>query len=187
MKFGGDSWGNADKVLTDVKKVQEDNERREREAQERREAEERSLKEKKEEEARAEQKRIEAALQKRIAKRRTLIISLIVILVVISIPVLSLRHNLVSIGTNVNYAYDESTKTLTINEHVEIRDYPTTLLLGDGLNYPPWDQNKISRLETLCRFIAPIDFTRDDVDALIISDGITRIGNDVFHFRISPS
>lgn len=182
IKLGGDSWGNADKVLADVKKNREEADRKEREAQEKRAAEERRAREQREAEERAEQERKEADLRKRAERRRAAIITFLVIMAIVSVPVLSLRHNLVSLGAHINYKYDDKSGTLTISGKGEIRDYPTTLLLGRGLNYPPWDQDKVSRLEGLCRLIAPIGFTRDDVKILIISDGITRIGNDVFTF-----
>lgn len=90
LQYGGDSWGNADKVLLDIRRINEENEKRHNEEERRKKEEERKIKEEQEETIRAEQARKEEVARRKAIKERTLVISLCLLLIAMVIPLISL-------------------------------------------------------------------------------------------------
>ena len=181
----GDDWGNARRVLEDLeekrtaaeKAAQAERERRERlarEEQERRERLEREKQARREAAERAEREKRRAAA----AKRRMLIVILSVPVILVAGMLLYVRHNLTSIGSGIRYSFDEGTGELRISGKGETRDFPVSIFMGGGLSHAPWGFHR--SYEELCNVIAKQQFAPEDVQSVVIEDGITYIGASLF-------
>ena len=181
----GDDWGNARRVLEDLeekrtaaeKAAQAERERRERlarEEQERRERLEREKQARREAAERAEREKRRAAA----AKRRMLIVILSVPVILVAGMLLYVRHNLTSIGSGIHYSFNEDTGELRISGKGETRDFPVSIFMGGGLSHAPWGFHR--SYEELCNVIAKQQFAPEDVQSVVIEDGITYIGASLF-------
>ena len=181
----GDDWGNARRVLEDLeekrtaaeKAAQAERERREklaREEQERRERLAREERERREAAERAEREKQKAAA----AKRRAILAVFGVLVILVAGMLLYVRHNLTSIGSGIQYSFDEGTGELRISGKGETRDFPVPIFMGGGLSYAPWHGYRSS--EDLCNIIAKPQFAGEDVLSVVIEDGITYIGESLF-------
>ena len=181
----GDDWGNARRVLEDLeekrtaaeKAAQAERERREklaREEQERRERLAREERERREAAERAEREKQKAAA----AKRRAILAVFGVLVILVAGMLLYVRNNLTSIGSGIQYSFDEGTGELRISGKGETRDFPMPIFMGGGLSYAPWHGYRSS--EDLCNIIAKPQFAGEDVLSVVIEDGITYIGESLF-------
>ncbi len=181
----GDDWGNARRVLEDLeekrtaaeKAAQAERERREklaREEQERRERLAREERERREAAERAEREKQKAAA----AKRRAILAVFGVLVILVAGMLLYVRNNLTSIGSGIQYSFDEGTGELRISGKGETRDFPVPIFMGGGLSYAPWHGYRSS--EDLCNIIAKPQFAGEDVLSVVIEDGITYIGESLF-------
>ena len=181
----GDDWGNARRVLEDLeekrtaaeKAAQAERERREKLALEEQERREKLALEERERREAAERAEKEKAAKRR-AKRRAILAVLGVLVILLTGPILYVRHNLTSIGAGIHYSFDEGTGELRISGKGETRDFPVSLFMNWGHSYAPWDGAR--RPQALCDIIAKPQFTCLDVQSLVIEDGITYIGENLF-------
>ena len=65
-------------------------------------------------------------------------------------------------GANAAWSYDTNTKTLTISGTGAMEDYNYDHLSGDDYKESPWDEY------------------REEIESVIVGNGITKIGNDAF-------
>ena len=181
----GDDSGLGQRVLEDLAKkrtaaekaAQAERERREKLALEEQERREKLALEERERREAAERAEKEKAAKRR-AKRRAILAVLGVLVILLTGPILYVRHNLTSIGAGIHYSFDEGTGELRISGKGETRDFPVSLFMNWGHSYAPWDGAR--RPQALCDIIAKPQFTRLDVQSLVIEDGITYIGENLF-------
>ena len=115
-------------------------------------------------------------------KTRRILLAILAFLAIFALFFLgSLRSNLTDVGSHISYRFDSATGTLSISGKGEMRDFPTGLLLGHGLNWAPWEQSRNSYSD-YCAVLAPIGFTESDVRRLELDERITYIGSEIFNF-----
>ena len=181
----GDDSGLGQRVLEDLAKkrtaaekaAQAERERREklaREEQERRERLAREERERREAAERAEREKRKAAA----AKRRAILAVFGVLGILVAGMLLYVRHNLTSIGSGIHYSFNEDTGELRISGKGETRDFPVSIFMGGGLSHAPWGFHR--SYEELCNVIAKQQFAPEDVQSVVIEDGITYIGASLF-------
>ena len=194
----GDASGLGQRVLDDLAKKRDAADRAAKLEQERRAELERKERERQAAAERAEQERLEAErlaeLKKKkaaAAKRRRRIIALSLALSLVLILILaggfSMRRKLVLVGDHVNYSFDSASGELRISGRGETWDFPLTGIFGHGGIRAPWDEHRFfgvtNTVEPILDIIAKRpDFTQNDVQSLVIEDGITYIGKNLFQY-----
>ncbi len=171
----GDSWNNAKAVLDSIGAERAQREVAARAEQERREAAARAERERLESAARAEQARQQALRQTRVRRRCAVLVLLALFVFGGLSGLLWLRRQCTSIGADIRYAFDPDTGTLSVSGSGETRDFP------DVYFFPPWEMQRTYHFSKLCQAIAPLGFEAADVRHLEFSDGITKIGDELFN------
>ena len=171
----GDSWNNAKAVLGRIGAERAQSEAAARAEQERRDAAARAEQERREAAARDERER-QRALRQTKARRRCAVLVLLALFVLGGLSgLLWLRWQSTSIGAGIRYAFDADTGTLSVSGSGETRDYP------DVFFFPPWEMRRTYHFSGLCQAVAPLGFEAEDVRHLEFSDGITKIGDELFN------
>lgn len=91
------------------------------------------------------------------------------------------------VGDHVNYSFDSASGELQHQRRGETWDFPLTGIFGHGGIRAPWDEHRFfgvtNTLEPILDIIAKRpDFTQNDVQSLVIEDGITYIGKNLFQY-----
>ena len=101
-------------------------------------------------------------------KMKTRIISILLAVCLIfgllPVGVLAASATSGSCGKNATWHYDTATKTLSISGSGDMTDYETDTVMGIE-NTPPWDAY------------------REEIEHVIINEGITSIGSEAFGFQ----
>ena len=169
---------NAQRVLAEIEKTRAEQTRRDdakHREEERRAAEMRKYRE------RVETEELEALerKQKKAKKRKKKLIVLGVLLALAAAVYFLLRYDLNSIGAGLHYTYDADFCELRISGNGKTRDYPYALF-GRIDFLPPWG-NRQGTLGDIYNTIAPRTLDRDNVEAVVIEEGVTYIGSEFFN------
>ena len=132
----------------------------------------------------AQEKRLEYENGQRLKKRkksRRIVISSItgVLILCIVIGLIFLRNYMTSIGNGIHYHFDKNTGTLTISGKGNTTDFGIDFFRY-GLEAPWSDDNP--DIKFLRDTISSIGFSDEDVQQLVVEDGITHIGSRLCRF-----
>lgn len=136
------------------------------------------------EEKLAKERRLEFEKRQKLAKKkrnkRILRLSIVGVLILcIAIGLIYLRIYMTGIGNGIKYHFDKSTGTLTISGKGETTDFPKDFFQY-GLAAPWSDENP--DIKFLRDTISSIGFSDEDVQQLVVEDGVTHIGSGLCNF-----